>query len=285
MGSPHANGHSARLAASSRDVVVHQARSCSQSRSKDRRPWAARAAIELPAGPIVAAPADIQRRSGVAPGPAGWQQRLVAVCRRVLQHLGDFPKPESQPTKGLDPVQPLHVRGAVQADPKPPFTHHTIISPDVASGARPSWRCVGNLTGFGQQHRLIVSFPALSASHHAVDFSQPGSLDPGSNLIRRVEIALELDLMTELTVRRGNVARAFTGLEPDEQATGRAKNPSGLREDARLAVSTMLEDRSTPCTRHPRSVRYRLIRPVPHGVEDPRVVTCRHCLGERVDHG
>ena len=33
---------------------------------------------------------------------------------------------------------------------------------------------------------------------------------------------------------------------------------------SRRAMATMLDDRSTPSTRHPRSARYRLIRPAPH---------------------
>ena len=53
----------------------------------------------------------------------------------------------------------------------------------------------------GKQDGLIVSLPPSSTSHQAADLSQAGSLDLGSNVIRRVEVALQLDLVTELAVR------------------------------------------------------------------------------------
>lgn len=98
-----------------------------------------------------------------------------------------------------------------------------------------SCRCAYGSLGPGQQDRLIVPLLALRTSHQAAHFPQAGCLDLETDVVRCVEMALELDLMAELTVCRGNVARAFAGLESDEQMAGRAENPGGLREDARLA--------------------------------------------------
>ncbi len=52
-------------------------------------------------------------------------------------------------------------------------------------------------TSLGEQHGLIVPLVALRTSDQAAQLSQTGSLDMGGNVICRVEVSLELDLVTE----------------------------------------------------------------------------------------
>ena len=65
----------------------------------------------------------------------------------------------------------------------------------------------------------------------------------GRNVIRRVEVALEVDLVPEPAVCPRHVARTLAGLEADEQVAAGAENPGGLGEDARLTRGRCVDDR------------------------------------------
>ena len=76
----------------------------------------------------------------------------------------------------------------------------------------------------GEQEGLVVPLLALGTSHQAAHLSHAGSFDPGRDLIRRVEVALKLDFVTDLAVCRRHVPRTFAGLETDEHvASGAAE--------------------------------------------------------------
>lgn len=58
------------------------------------------------------------------------------------------------------------------------------------------------LMSLGQQDRLIVLLGALGTSYQAAHLPQAHSLELRGNLVRRVEVALEFDLVAEPAVRR-----------------------------------------------------------------------------------
>ncbi|WP_247673596.1 hypothetical protein [Micromonospora sp. C51] len=66
----------------------------------------------------------------------------------------------------------------------------------------------------GQQDRLIVSLLGLRTPQKTAHFPQADSLDLENDVIRRAEMALKLDLMAELAVRPGHVARALPDWNP-----------------------------------------------------------------------
>lgn len=89
---------------------------------------------------------------------------------------------------------------------------------------------VDDSVGLGKQTGLLVPLLALSTSHHAAHFSQAGSLNLGSNVICRVEVALKWDLVAAQAVCPGHVSGTVAGLETHEQMAMWAQNPGGLLE-------------------------------------------------------